>query len=646
MRPLSTGSPDLDVLLERIQAGDNVVFYSDGVDEYVPFARAAAQFARSTGRRLIYVRGTGLFDHQLAHGEPTDVWDLAELGAGYVIDALSRRAMLVAPEAYYLFEPLQSLAPWLGDESHIVQAFLAWCPLLFRRKSIAYWDLGRGAFRAPAIAAIQGCTQIFLRLDRSSPDLVLTPLKVWGRYSERMFEPHRVRLADPLAVEPMPMGSSERVQYVQAMADKNRELAEVRDALATSNAELLAQYTELESLHAQVLEQGRLYQSLRANLDSLLALFRAGWDIGSSLALDRVYSEILEAARRVFDAPRSTLRVEAVGERPAVELVSALPDIALPVFPEHDAYTASSLSTAQSGVRMSDSGQVLSWASAPIVLHARSAGTLTVDVIGDRLDSEESRRLLEYLASESSIALDNAYLYCESDQQKAQLRSFVDEVMLTQEQESRELALNLHDGLVQLIVASFQHLQTAKAWRGRDPVVEEREVERGLQILQQSIVEARRVIGRLRPAGLDDFGLVHALRALVTQLAADESWNVSLEVDPAWCELGPSLEAGLFRIVQEATANIRKYAEADRVRIALAVEDTELIVSVRDWGKGFDPRRVDSVPERGLHIGLVGIRERALLFGGSCYVNSVPGQGTTITVRVPRPNADGMGARP
>jgi signal transduction histidine kinase len=641
----ATGSQELDGLLEEIRAGDNVVFYTAQVSDYLPFVRAATQYALGQGIEQVYVRSAGTLDDLLLGRDGVTVWEMRELAAaGDPVQALAHRAITMRPEILYFFEPLSTLSPWLGSEEALEGAFLTWCPLLFQQRAVAYWDLTRGRFRAATIAAIQDCTQIFARLERVRDDLVLTPLKVWGRYSERMFQPHRVLDdGDSLRIEPLPVTQDVREDYVRALAEKNRELAEIRDALNTSNLELWQRNQELQALGAEVQEQSRLYQSLRTNLDNLLALFQAGWDIGSSLVSGQVHAAIVSAAMRLFDTDCCALRLQSWGDHPAVQVERGLATsnaqaVAWAALREQARTTRQVRSAAIGGKTPAGEARG-SVAMAPIVLRRECVGTLEMQAPDARLDSQEARTLLGYLASEASIALDNAYLYHETDLQQAQLRSLLDEVILSKERDSRQLALDLHDGLVQLIVASFQHLQTAQAWRGRDPGVEESEIKRGVQILQQAIYEARRLIGQLRPAGLDDFGLAHALRAFVAQLAAEEPWQVSLDIDPRWGPLPATLEAGLFRIVQEATSNARKYAQAERLHVALRADGDDLVVSVRDWGKGFDPHTVATEPAKGLHIGLVGIRERALLFGGSCRIDSAPGQGATITVRVPRSQA-------
>ncbi len=644
----STGSPALDALFEEVRAGDNVVFYSNGVQDYRPFVRSAVRFALGEGIPLIYVRASGSLDDLLLAHEGISVWEVAHLAEeGPIVQAFVRRAVEAPSLAYYIFEPLIALAPWLPDEAEIVRAFETWCPLLYERRSVAYWELTRGYFEKNTIAAIRDCTQIFIRLEHDAHGLTLMPLKVWGRYAERMFQPHRVEVVDgEIRIVPIPPGAEGYEEYVRALADKNRELAEIRDALHAVNATLRRRNEELAALNARFQEQSRLYESLRNNLESLLALFRVSREIGSSLVIEQVYEAILAAAMRLFDVEASALHLRSFGECPPVEMLRG----EMPMEGMEEALAPMRREALERREVLSlewprEAALPASAAIAPIILRGECPGTVEVYAPDGRLHNEGSRTLLGYLASEASIALDNAHLYRESDRQKAQLRSFVDSFILKVEQESRQLALDLHDGLVQLIVASFQHLQTAQAWRGRDPAVEEKELARGTQILQQAIYEARRLIGQLRPAGLDDFGLAHALRTFVSQLAAEEGWRITLEIDPRWKPLPPTLEAGLFRIVQEATNNARKYAEADRLHIALRVEGEHLVLSVRDWGKGFDPVSVAAEPEKGLHIGLVGIRERALLFGGECLIKSAPGQGTTITVRLPRPKIAAPEAR-
>ncbi len=646
MAAFSTGSAELDALIEELQPQDNVVFLTASHEDYAPFVRTLVRHVAASGARLVHVRADGSLDALISAHPAPDVLDISAL-PHFDLGWLLSRIEEIGASAYYVFDPLASFQPLLGGEEPVRSLFLTLCPRLFELRSVAYWDLSQPLFGSSTIAAIRDCTQVFIKVERQSDrEWVITPGKVWGRYSEAMFHPHLVTLAENgMRVAPVAGGGLQADAYTRALAEKNRELASVRDLLHRRNEELSQRNRELADLNARVAEQSRLYESLRHNLDHLQSLFQTGWDIGASLALDQVLAAIMAACRRLFAGCACRLHLPHAEDTPVDrregepvvpwETVIAQPEVAA----VRGSATGGCLAASVRLLTEDEAGSVLSAALAPITLRGRCLGTLEVYAPDARLDDEESRMLLSFVASESSIALENAYLYRETDVQREQLRSFVDDVIKSEERESRQVALDLHDGLVQMIVASYQRLQTAQASRGQDPEVEEREISKGVQILREAIHEARRLISQLRPAGLDDFGLSHALRVYLGELQSVNSWDIRLNVAADWPSLPPVVEASLFRIVQEGANNALRYAETDRLDVSLQVKAGDLVVSVSDAGRGFDPTTVTAQPEKGLHMGLVSIRERARLLGGSCRIESAAGQGTHITVTIPRAGA-------
>jgi signal transduction histidine kinase len=656
----TTGSPQLDALLEELRAGDNVVFYTDRPEDYIPFVAAELCAVRDTPQDLVYVRVSGMFDELLATMPEVQVLDLGLAPSGAnLVDWLNTRADAIGPRVVYLFETLSTLRPRLRHEAALRDFFLGTCPYLYRLDTVAYWGLTRGEYSATTIAAIKDCTQIFVQVrsetaelgETAEPgaaaeysgrhDLMITPVKVWGRYSEAMFRPHRVSLAgdpasltQPLCLQPLAVDVASDNAYIEALAAKNRELATIRDALNASNAELSARNQELARLNAQLAEQNRLHGLLRQNLDHVLALLQAGQEISSSLVVNQVRRAVLTATVQLFDLAASRLLL-ADGAQTVDLWEGACPAWASALEPElarlRETARAQRRALALAAPQAAGSAAV-----APLVVRGQVIGLVEAYATDARLCETEPQTLLGFLAAEAGIALDNAHLYRETEVQGQQLRSYIDKSILNEEQESRRFALDLHDGMVQLIVASFQHLQTAQALRGRDGGAEEREIEHGVRYLRQAIYESRKLISQLRPAGLDDLGLLHALRIYAAQLEAASRWEVTLDVDPAWGELPSALEAAIFRIVQEAGTNAAKYAHSPHLEIRLRVEPETLVISVRDDGRGFDPEAVLAEPERGAHIGLVGIRERARLLGGACIIHSAPEQGTLLTVTIPR----------
>jgi len=185
-----------------------------------------------------------------------------------------------------------------------------------------------------------------------------------------------------------------------------------------------------------------------------------------------------------------------------------------------------------------------------------------------------------------------------------------------QEQERGSLARELHDQLGQSLVRVSQTLDALKDDVSPDARAR---VPETMQIIDQMLDQVRTLAFELRPAALDDLGLVAALTVLV----ARQGEHASFTTTP------PDLHAG-FRIVQEALTNVARHARARHVEVALAVHDNTLEVVVRDDGVGFD---AESSMRSGL--GLIGMTERATLVGGQLEIESAPGAGTTLRARFP-----------
>jgi len=269
----STGSPELDTLLEELRAGDNVVFYTREQQDYLPFIASLLDHVMRSPVRLVYVRSEGLLDAYLLGVPDVHVLDLARVtDVADPLEALQALMREMGPRVGYLFEPLATLSPWFWDEDQQRKFFLTICPYLFKLDTVAYWALIKGDFSSQTIAAIKDCTQIFLAVDRAEGHMHITPVKVWGRYSETMFYSHRVSLeGGRIHIHPLPVNVENQRAYTLSLEAKNRELAEIRDALDQSNQALKQRNRDLAELNERLSEQSRLYQSLRINLDHLLA---------------------------------------------------------------------------------------------------------------------------------------------------------------------------------------------------------------------------------------------------------------------------------------------------------------------------------------------------------------------------------------
>ncbi len=237
-------------------------------------------------------------------------------------------------------------------------------------------------------------------------------------------------------------------------------------------------------------------------------------------------------------------------------------------------------------------------------------------------------------------------------QQLSQARQeLLQRLVTVQEDERRRIARELHDSLGQFLSALNLRLSILEQTAGvASPVLEE--IEQLRPAVQQIDRELDRLTMELRPPALDDFGLPAALRNYAAAWA--RLANIPVEVyvtgldtpssalpasSPVRPRLSPEVETSVYRIVQEALTNVLKHAQATAVSVIVERRRTSLSVIVEDNGIGFDPDAAPGQPDSSgaarLHLGLLGMQERAALVGGSFQIESAPGAGTTIYVQIP-----------
>ncbi len=252
-------------------------------------------------------------------------------------------------------------------------------------------------------------------------------------------------------------------------------------------------------------------------------------------------------------------------------------------------------------------------------------------MLGDNMTGE----LLATLAVQVSVALENAELVAHLAQRRADLQTLLAQLMNAQEEERRRIAYDIHDGLIQMLVGVRLQLVNFTADRERDVVRATASLQKGIEGLGNSIVEARRIIEGLRPAALDDLGLVATIHYAGEEAAAACGCTLMFTANVPDGRLPPTLETTAFRIMQEAITNARKYAQMTCLSITLKQENARLYVEVRDDGQGFDLDQVVTTREGG--FGLRSMQERARLMGGKCTIVSEPGRGTAVQLTLPLP---------
>ncbi|MEU0842167.1 GAF domain-containing sensor histidine kinase [Streptomyces sp. NPDC005962] len=230
----------------------------------------------------------------------------------------------------------------------------------------------------------------------------------------------------------------------------------------------------------------------------------------------------------------------------------------------------------------------------------------------------EDEELLSILAQHAAIALTNARLYERSRE-------------LTIAGERARLAHELHDAVSQKLFSLRLTAQAAAALVDRDPVRAKEELQQVGALAAEAADELRSAVVELRPAALDEDGLIATLRTQVQVLDRAHTARVTFEALGVRA-LPAAQEEALLRVAQEALHNALRHADAERVDVTLSRHGQGALLRVSDDGGGFDP---SAVRQAGRHLGLVSMRDRASGVGGGLTVESAPGKGTVIEMEVP-----------
>jgi PAS domain S-box-containing protein len=236
----------------------------------------------------------------------------------------------------------------------------------------------------------------------------------------------------------------------------------------------------------------------------------------------------------------------------------------------------------------------------------------------------------------AELARTNTELAAEVEERRAaeaQVKALFRRLVTVQEEERRRIARDLHDQLGQPMTVLRMELDALES-RAADPMSFTAQAARMRAIAEELDRNIDFLTWDLRPAALDHLGLAVALDKLVSGWS--ERFGVAAEFGASWperCRLSPETEANLYRLTQEALHNIAKHAAAQHVSVLLECRSGQGLLIIEDDGRGFAVDRVSTEPASGL--GLVSMRERATLVGGEFQIESAPGQGTSIYVRIP-----------
>ncbi len=196
-----------------------------------------------------------------------------------------------------------------------------------------------------------------------------------------------------------------------------------------------------------------------------------------------------------------------------------------------------------------------------------------------------------------------------------------------------QLSAELHDTVAQTLMLARSLLSS--------PTAEAADLSNARDLVAEAEDQVRAVMARTRPPALREGDLAQAVVTLRDDMFARYGLDVRIDWPESPYPLPLVTAVTLYRFFQESLLNVVKHAEVDVAHLSLVVDEQDVVASVRDEGPGFDPAQVR--PERGRHVGLGLLRERVRLAGGGLDVDSSPGQGTTLTLRMPRGALAGAG---
>jgi len=246
---------------------------------------------------------------------------------------------------------------------------------------------------------------------------------------------------------------------------------------------------------------------------------------------------------------------------------------------------------------------------------------------GEKFDDDDKELLMAF-AAQAAVLIENARLF-------QQVVAERDRLLVVEEQVRRELARELHDGPSQLLSAMIMGLKFLKQVIEREPSRAEVELNELERLAMQALHQVRNLLFDLRPVALETQGLVPALQIYVERQRDTAEVKLHVESDAFTMRFLPKIEAAAFSIIQEAVGNAKKHAHAHNIWITAQRVDENLVLSVRDDGRGFDIASVEKAYAQRGNLGLLNMKERAELCQGKFKIESQIGKGTLVSLSLP-----------
>ncbi len=273
-------------------------------------------------------------------------------------------------------------------------------------------------------------------------------------------------------------------------------------------------------------------------------------------------------------------------------------------------------------------------ASIPLKAKNKVLGIMNLACPKEQRITVDDLKLLTAIGHQVGIAIENARLYEEVRQKEALRRRLLDELIRVQEEERKRVARELHDRVGQNLTALIMAVGSAEEILPPEAAHVRKHLAEIRTMMAAVVEETRRLMLDLRPALLDDLGLIPAIRSYAEAHLSPVGVQLQVEVGGTKRKLPSSVDIALFRVVQEAVTNIVKHAEASKASIRLHFNKSSVSATIVDDGHGFD-RKESALEAR--TFGLLGMEERTALLGGTLCIDSQPNGGTRVDLQIPTP---------
>jgi signal transduction histidine kinase len=222
----------------------------------------------------------------------------------------------------------------------------------------------------------------------------------------------------------------------------------------------------------------------------------------------------------------------------------------------------------------------------------------------------------------------------ESQVMERKLRQLTRQIISAQESERKEISRELHDEIVQTLVGI--NVELSALGKGTSDGLHnlKDKIARTQRLVENSVKAVHRFARELRPAVLDDLGLIPALHAYSKNLAERKKLKIEMTAFGGVEALGATKRTVLFRVAQEALTNVARHAHATRVRISITKLADAIRMEIGDNGRSFSVKKT-MLAKNPYRLGLIGMRERVEMVGGNFTIESAPGTGTTVRAEVP-----------